>query len=75
MSETRFDRFWRNHPALQSPAVIEPCMTKGTSNHANQCLIRLGVSMTVSGVSLASYRGVSAGAGMGVRIRCAVASK
>lgn len=58
MSETLFNQFWRNHPALQSPAVIEPCSTNGTSNHANQCVIRLGISMTQSGISLASYRGV-----------------
>lgn len=58
MTEKLFDQFWRNHPALQSPPVIEPCTTNGKSNHDNQCAIRLGVSMTASGVSLASYRGV-----------------
>jgi hypothetical protein len=57
MAESLFDQLWRNHPALQSPPVIEPCSTNGQSNHTNQCVIRLGVSFTTSGISLASYRG------------------
>jgi hypothetical protein len=57
MSEPLFDQLWNNHPALQTPPVIEPCSTGGKSNHANQCVIRLGISLTSSGISLASYRG------------------
>lgn len=57
MSDTLFDRFWNNHPANESPPVIEPCSTNGRSNHGNQCVIRLGVSFTRSGISLASYTG------------------
>jgi hypothetical protein len=50
-----FDDFWANHPALQEPPVTAPC--GGTAVFENQCVIRLGVAMTASGVSLASYRG------------------
>ena len=49
MSGTLFDRLWSNHPALQSPPLIEPCTTKGVSNHGNQCVIRLGVCLTIGG--------------------------
>ena len=55
---TWFDRLWSNHPSLQTPAEDQPCQTKGVSNHDNQCVIRLGIAMTASGISLASYRGV-----------------
>ena len=65
MVGTLFDQFWSNHPALQSTPAIEPCATKGVSNHSNQCVIRLGISMTASGVSLASYRGVFCWSGHG----------
>ena len=65
MPGTLFDQFWNNHPALQSTPVIEPCATRGASNHANQCVIRLGVSMTASGVSLTSYKGVFCWSGHG----------
>jgi hypothetical protein len=65
MSETLFDRFWLNHPALQSPAIIAPCSTNGKANHDNQCAIRLGVSVTKSGISLTSYRGVFCWSGHG----------
>ncbi|HYD44646.1 MAG TPA: T6SS effector amidase Tae4 family protein [Phenylobacterium sp.] len=54
---TLFDDLWANHPANETPPVIQPCMTKGVSNHDNQCVIRLGIAMTRSGISLASYRG------------------
>ena len=57
MADTLFDRLWRSHPALQTPPVITPCMTGGVSNHDNQCVIRLGLSMIGAGISLASYRG------------------
>jgi hypothetical protein len=63
--KTLFDRFWGNHPALQSPAVTEPCSTKGKSNFANQCAIRFGVSITSSGISLDSYRGAFCWSGHG----------
>ena len=58
MAEALFDLFWKNHPSLQSPPVTDPCMTNGKRNHEHQCVIRLGIAMTKSGVSLASYRGV-----------------
>ena len=57
MADTLFDRFWSNHPSLQTPPENQPCETKGISNHDNQCVIRLGIAMTASGISLASYRG------------------
>jgi Type VI secretion system (T6SS), amidase effector protein 4 len=50
-----FDDFWSNHPALQTPPVIEPC--RGEATFDNQCVIRLGAALTASGVSFASYRG------------------
>lgn len=65
MSSTLFDRLWAAHPALQTPAVIAPCSTKGVSNHDNQCVIRLGVAMRACGISLASYRGVCCWSGHG----------
>jgi hypothetical protein len=57
ISDTLFDKFWRHHPALQTPPVIEPCSTNGRANHANQCVIRLGVCMALSGIDLAPYQG------------------
>jgi Type VI secretion system (T6SS), amidase effector protein 4 len=65
MADTLFDQFWRNHPALQTPPDIQPCQTKGVSNHDNQCVIRLGIAMTASGISLATYRGVCCWSGHG----------
>ncbi|HYO94332.1 MAG TPA: hypothetical protein VER33_07460, partial [Polyangiaceae bacterium] len=52
-----FDALWANHPALKTPPIIEPCAKNGIANHANQCVIRLGVALSASGISLASYRG------------------
>lgn len=52
-----FDVLWKNHPALRIPPVIEPCATKGVGNFSNECVIRLGVALSASGISLASYRG------------------
>lgn len=60
-----FGELWANHPALQTPAVIEPCSTNGVSNHPNQCVIRLGVALTKSAVSLASYKGAFCWSGHG----------
>jgi hypothetical protein len=57
MAEALFDTLWRNHPALQSPPVTDPCSTGGRSNFTNQCVIRLGMALTRSGIDLASYRG------------------
>ena len=54
---SRFDSFWANHPANDEIPNIEPCKTRGRSNHANQCVIRLGLALTRSNISLASYRG------------------
>ncbi|HEY0715052.1 MAG TPA: type VI secretion system amidase effector protein Tae4 [Polyangia bacterium] len=54
---TTFDALWANHPANETIPNIEPCQTKGRSNHANQCVIRLGMAFTRSGISLASYSG------------------
>lgn len=65
MSPPSFATLWSNHPALQSPPVIEPCTTDGRSNHDNQCVIRLGVCLTASGISLASYRGAFCWSGHG----------
>jgi len=59
------DQFWANHPALQAPPIIEPCSTNGTSNHPNQCVIRLGVALTKSAISLASYTGAFCWSGHG----------
>lgn len=52
-----FDNFWANHPANETVPNIEPCKTKGTSNHANQCVIRLGLALVRSNISLATYKG------------------
>jgi hypothetical protein len=52
-----FDNLWVNHPANETIPNIEPCQSNGQSNHANQCVIRLGLALTRSGISLASYTG------------------
>jgi hypothetical protein len=52
-----FADLWAHHPALQSPPVIEPCLTGGRSNYDNQCVIRLGVAMTGAGLSLSTFPG------------------
>jgi hypothetical protein len=57
MTDTLFDQFWANHPALQTPPVIQPCTTNGTPNFDNQCAIRLGVTLATSGISLVTYHG------------------
>jgi hypothetical protein len=57
MPEALFTKFWRNHPALQPSPVINPCSTGEISNYDDQCVIRLGVAMSLSGISLASYTG------------------
>ncbi|MES1207423.1 MAG: T6SS effector amidase Tae4 family protein [Pseudomonadota bacterium] len=53
-----FDTLWANHPANETVPNIEPCQTNGRSNHANQCVIRLGLALGRSNISLASYTGV-----------------
>jgi Type VI secretion system (T6SS), amidase effector protein 4 len=65
MATAFFDLLLGNHPALESPPVIEPCSTRGNPNHVNQCVIRLGVSFVRSGISLASYRGAFCWSGHG----------
>ena len=57
MSETTFDKLWKNHPALQNPPIIEPCAKNGVPHFDDQCVIRLGVAMTLAGISLTTYRG------------------
>ena len=60
-----FEQLWANHPARQEPPVISPCSTNGAANHENQCVIRLGVALTKSGASLASYTGAFCWSGHG----------
>jgi hypothetical protein len=53
-----FDALWANHPVHETPPNINPCKDKdGTSAFANQCVVRLGVCFTRSGISLATYPG------------------
>ena len=53
-----FDTLWTNHPVHETPPNINPCKDKdGTSAFANQCVVRLGVCFTRSGISLATYPG------------------
>lgn len=67
MAKVNFDTLWINHPALASPPEEHPCRTNGVSNHKNQCAIRLGVCLTASGISLATYSGVCCWSGHGRR--------
>ena len=60
-----FDLYWASHPANETIPNIEPCQTNGRSNHANQCVIRLGLALTRAGISLASYRGAFCWSGHG----------
>lgn len=62
-----FATLWANHPANQVPRVIEPCATNGVRHHANQCVIRLGIALSTSGVSLASFNGTFCWNGHGRR--------
>jgi len=57
MPAPAFDALWRSHPALQNPPVIEPCSKNGKSNHANQCVIRMGICLTNAGVAISSFKG------------------
>ena len=53
-----FDTLWANHPVHETPPSINPCRDmQGASAFANQCVIRLGVCFTRSGISLATYPG------------------
>ena len=53
-----FEVLWRNHPGLDVPQNVKPCVPKPNSTPIDfQCVVRLGVSFERSGVSLASYRG------------------
>jgi hypothetical protein len=65
MADTLFDRLWNNHPSTQVSPDHQPCKTNGVSNHDNQCVIRLGIAMTATGISLASYRGAICWSGHG----------
>jgi hypothetical protein len=60
-----FDTLWSKHRALQDPPMIEPCQTNGVSNFQNQCAIRLGVALTLSGINLASFHGTTCWHGHG----------
>jgi Type VI secretion system (T6SS), amidase effector protein 4 len=55
-----FDVLWDNHPWLRD-GIERPC----SGGFDNQCAIRLGVTLTRAGVSLASYRGASCWFGHG----------
>lgn len=65
MSGSLFDTLWSKHPRNWSPRVIDPCTTNGQLNFPDQCTIRLGVSLSMSGVSLASYSGAFCWSGHG----------
>lgn len=50
-----FADLWANHPSNKNER--NPCQTNGKKNYENQCVIRLGVSLTSSGISLENYPG------------------
>jgi len=53
-----FADFWKNHPSNGSPPDNEPCTRRnGSSAFTNQCVIRMGVALTRSGVDLSPFRG------------------
>lgn len=58
MAQRSFQTLWENHPARQTPEVLEPCSRNGTPLFQDQCAIRLGTCLVTSGISLASYKGV-----------------
>lgn len=43
-----FNQLWSNHPTIAGND--HPCATRGKGNFPNQCSIRLGVALAVSGV-------------------------
>ena len=52
-----FADLWANHPSNATPPDGTPCRTNGASNFTNQCVIRFGLSLVRSGISLDSYPG------------------
>lgn len=50
-----FDTLWQNHPTTRGNR--NPCQTGGTPNFENQCAIRMGLTLSRSGISLASFDG------------------
>jgi hypothetical protein len=48
MADTLFGKLWRNHPALQTRPLNEPCATDGKPNFENQlwCAVIFGVLAT-----------------------------
>jgi Type VI secretion system (T6SS), amidase effector protein 4 len=59
----KFGVLWANHPAMQG--VTNPCTTNGKVNFENQCAIRLGVCLSLSGVNLGNFRGAKCYPGHG----------
>jgi hypothetical protein len=53
MAYVPFSVLWASHPSTQHPAIDSPC----SPTFSNQCAIRMGVSLTSSGVPLNGYRG------------------
>ncbi len=52
-----FKNLWDNHPTNTDDE--DPCVTNGEKNFANQCAIRVGVSLTKCGVRTASIPGAT----------------
>jgi hypothetical protein len=65
MAGIQFNTVWKNHPANEATPNINPCNKNGTPNHDNQCVIRLGLALVRSGVSLNSFNGAFCWSGHG----------
>jgi hypothetical protein len=52
-----FKDLWKNHPTVESLIDDAPCKVNGKRAFTNQCAIRLGQSLSKSGVNLDSFRG------------------
>ncbi len=55
----RFKTLWNNHPTINASLFADdaPCIVDGKRAFTNQCAIRLGVALELSGINLTSFRG------------------
>jgi hypothetical protein len=61
-----FNTLWTNHPSNQIPEITSPCLNKGGQpSFANQCSIRMGVTLAASGISTKTFKGATCWHGHG----------
>lgn len=55
----KFEQLWKNHPTISASMFSDdaPCTHNGKWAFDNQCAIRIGVSLQMSGVKLDSFKG------------------